>query len=368
MNRTLGRKSVRTARLLFIVGLVAAGFAIHSGLAVRPAFASSGNEAQLPEEIGLAPEDTLAAVVLDLQALTEAPIIQRLEQQMRMMMPPTDPTRPQAREQVERAVLFVSGTLEEPSVAALVKLMPGARAVIEEEIAAEAEEVTIEGLKAYKASPETVSPGLPLADAEDREMLAAFADDLTLLFAASQEALQTLITNHGRGSGAGLGADLQSILDIHAGDGLNLAFTLPEDLISAVPEEDREEVPEMIRSMKAAALGVSADEQLRMRASLRMGSTAEAQTLVQEAQSLLDEQKQQLQTQMQASPQMAGMLQPIVEVMDRVSISTSEADARFSITLTDQDLMALPMLMMQMTMMQGGDMPGGPPPGAFPAP
>jgi hypothetical protein len=87
-------------------------------------------------------------------------------------------------------------------------------------------------------------------------------------------------------------------------------------------------------------------------------------------QSKLDEQAQQMQQQIESNQQMAPMLQPMVTLMGKIAVTTEGNDAKVGVTLTSEEMSALPMIMMQMAMSgMGGGAPGGaggtggPPPG-----
>ncbi len=303
----------------------------------------------------LAPEDTWAVGIVDVKALLAAQIIQALKPEAEPGMPAMDPT--QMAQGVDSVATFGFTAGEEMLWCALVECQEGARAALEQQIVQMGEQVTVAGLTAYAIKPPAAEPGMaPMAPADipgvpdlsAQEGVLAFADDTTLLAGSSESALGTMIANYQGDSGAGVGSELQQLLQGQAGSQVQFAAVLPGALSDLVPEGQAGEVPAGLASLKGGALGVNLAADVKLAAMLRLGTDADAQQVVQEATAQLDPLKQQVQQMAQAD----AAMQPLADAVNGISVSSAGTDVNMSATLTADAIKSLPALVM--AAMMGG--------------
>ncbi|NIM69176.1 MAG: hypothetical protein GTO48_01670, partial [Xanthomonadales bacterium] len=245
----------------------------------------------------------------------------------------------------------------------VVKVAAGAREQLETFLAQQGQQATVAGMEGYRVSggPGPMAGGGLMGGAQG---VVAFADDSTLLAADSEANLQAIAQAYRSGAGAGVSKELKGMLDLYSGSAVRLAVAPPQSILGQIARS--EQAPGALGQMTAAAFGLDLDDQTRFKANVRMSSAEAAGQLADQVNATLDQQKQQMQQQAEADPQMAAMVQPMLGLLEKLHLSAEGNDLNVAIDVTPQELQGVMQMAMMMAMsgMMGGPgagFGGGPP-------
>jgi hypothetical protein len=325
------------------VAVAAPGEAAPAAPAEEPAEAE-----QVAPQLKFAPRGTWGVVLADIGRLADSPIAKQMQQQMPV---------PQADQAGKPGTVAVFMLPDEGDITwcGLMEMEELNRDQFEQQIT-EAQGVqtkTVAGLDAYVAE----QPGTP------GSLIMALADESTFLLAGSESALGIIADAYGSGGGAGVGSDLQQMLNIYPDESIRLAAALPPELLSQAGAG--QPVPEQVSAVQVIAAGIDLTDQINVGATMRMSGADAAEQLAADANAKLDEARQSLKQQIESNPDAAGMFQPVLPVLDKLSLSADGADVKGSLQVSQQELEGL--MGAGMMMLMGGMGPGamGPPSGGF---
>ncbi|MHC4789529.1 MAG: hypothetical protein ACYS8K_10060, partial [Planctomycetota bacterium] len=311
----------------------------------------------------LAPQNTLGVGVLNVKSLLASPLYQQAKSTAQQQMPGQQQS-PTEKANMIVAFLFPSaeGSGKPVSAAGVATFDAPIQAELEPILAQQAEQVTIEGMVAYK------KPGSGVV---------ALADEKTMLFGSDESAVALMARSYKAGGGAELSAEVRQMLAPFAGDTAYGGLVLTDELRAlAAAEEEGGDVPPYMQQAVGGAFGLKVSDQMELKGLLRLAGPEGAQQAQAELEAKLAEAKQQMQQEAQDDPMAAAMLGPLMGIMDSVQAGSEDADLRVSLTVTQeqfQGLMQAAFGLMMRAMMsgQGGPamgpgMPMGPPSGPGP--
>ena len=294
-----------------------------------------------PRFADLAPANTMAAVVIDFRRLNEAGLLDKSEALRSMADSDALPVSP---DKLEKVALFLIPDAEdfdeEPAVVAVVSH----RASSEE----------VEGMLQDGADEVAAVAGLTAYKKNDPAGLAVVADDGTLLFGTTPEALEAIIQAHRAGKGAPP-AGLSRALRSYANRPVSLGLVLPE-AASAAMEESLPPDMAYLKDVKRVAVGIDiVGEALSLDGIATFAKTENARLAATQANEALKSTLDGLQAMMDAGgeqPQ-AAMMKGVADVLGSIKVSAEGTDLRATVNVEIKDLEQLAGGMMGMMMLTG---------------
>jgi len=316
-------------------------------------------EGEQTSALNIAPQGTWGVVLLDVKKALASPILRdKLTADWPAGINPGD---------VNSLVVFMlPGDGARPSAAGVLTFDPAAAPQIEAQLKAAGSPIVVAGASAYRiavADPAAAAmggmmgPGMA-AQAPSETVFAAMAGDSMVLGASTEAELTTLL--QASQNGGGLNSRLQQFLGQFSG-GVASGAVLPTPEMLA---EFEQTAGEPVQGLLGAGFKIDLDGAIALHCALRFSNAQQAQQTVDTATAKIAEMKGQAQ----ADAQMAAMMQPMLTLLDKLSISARGTDARFSITLTEQEVQQAAQTAMMMARggamggmeSMGGDTTGGP--------
>jgi len=158
--------------------------------------------------------------------------------------------------------------------------------------------------------------------------LATVADDTTVLFGSTQEALNVISAAYQSGQGARLSDALKKMTLPYQGHAINAGFVLPAGMLDAIKQSGAK-LPPFMAGLQGGAVGIDLSSQVSLGARLRLGSDQDAQQAQAAATAQIEKAKQAA-----GAPGPMAMLVPLVQ---KVQVQAEGDTVSASLTLAKED-------------------------------
>ncbi len=295
-----------------------------------------------PAALELAPPGTMGYATVDVAGLLSSEVVQA-------MVPEGEQIPPEVQQMESMTWFFQEpegppAAGQAPSWCGVMKMKSTTLVEIGAGLLAEqGSPLTVEGMDAYQVqAPVAMGP-------DPQQVLLAVVDDTTILMAAEEDALAQVIIVHKGGQHADV-TEMWRMGSKFADDHVSVGLVLTEEMTADL------EGAAWMAGARGAGLGITLSDRLSIRGMLRLASAADAKEAVAEAQAKISEAKEEMAAQAEALPMMADMMQPTVDLLDKIQISAKGADVQGSLAVGEQELESLMgMVMMGMMGAMGGD-------------